>query len=266
LVISLLGIYSCSTTQKLGPAEPTENFISNRNYPGKNNFFEIDKFENVYLVYKNQLTKIDQLNGNSLTYENDRYGEITSIDVTNPQKILVFYQLYDIIITLDNSLAETSIIDLKRFEYTDIDVVAASNDNNIWLYDPISFELRKIDKNGKILAQSFSLNSVYLDQVIPNFLIEHKNMVYMNSPEDGILIFDNLGQYIKILPITSLTDLQIANGNIIYVSSEGPVSYVTAQIDNLPIQGIDAENYNQLRISKTHYYLGYDDGVDKVRR
>ena len=267
LVISILSLGACSSTKQSAESNVPAVINSNRSIPQTFDSFEIDKFENVYLIKENQLKKIDQLTANIATYENDRYGEITSIDVTNPQKILVFYQLYDIIVTLDNSLAETSIIDLKRFEYTDINVIAASNDNNIWLYDPVTFTLRKINKNGKVLAESFNLYTLYLDQVDPDILIEHGNKVYMNSPNDGVLVFDNLGQYIKLLPLTSLSDMQVLNGNTIFLNDEGPQSYLSKQLEIVPIKELEnLEGYKQLRISKTMFYLGYDDGIDVVKR
>lgn len=269
LVISLWALVSCAGTKaiEIQPTLPSSEQVSARSYPESVDFFEIDKFENIYIVNGNRLKKVDQLTANLTTYENDRYGNITSIDVTNPQKILVFYDLFDIVITLDNSLAETSNIDLKIFGYQDINAIAASNDNNIWLYDPVYFRLKKINNRGTVIAESLNLSGYYLDQVHPTSIKERGNKVYLNSPEDGILLFDNLGQFIKVLPLKDLTDFQVRKSNIIYHSFKGAFIYFTEGLYDKPLVDIDLSElakWKQFRMSKSHYYIAFPDGVDKV--
>jgi len=269
LVISLYALISCTGTRTIDtqPVIESPGPVSKRSYPGSVDFFEVDKFENIYLVDGNRLKKVDQLNANVTTYENDRYGNITSIDVTNPQKILVFYDLFDIVITLDNSLAETSNIDLKIFGYQDINAIAASNDNNLWVYDPIYFRLKKINYRGTVIAESLNLSGYYLDQVHPTSIKERGNKVYLNSPDDGIVVFDNLGQFIRVLPLKDLSDFQVRKNNIIYHNLKGAFIYFTEGLYDKPLDDVDLServHWKQFRMTISHYYIAFTDGVDKV--
>ena len=76
--------------------------ITTIDLPIKNCRLAADNLGNGYVYDLNTIIKYSP-NGDSIgTYSNNRLGNITSIDVTNPYKILVFYADYSIIVFLDN--------------------------------------------------------------------------------------------------------------------------------------------------------------------
>lgn len=273
LGISLLCIASCTTSSKITEVTPIESIketldLNHIDILSDLDFFEIDKFENIYWVSGNKLFLKDLRNQRDYLYENDRLGTISSIDVGNPQKILVFYDDYDIALTLDNTLSERSQIDLKSYNITDINAIALSNDNNLWIYDPIGFQLKKIDERGNTLAQSLNMLSYYLDQIEPTKIIESQNIVYLLSAE-GILLFDNLGQYIKILPFENIQDFQVRNEQIIYLTNRGAFNYSIKQLAKFQIEGLDESrrtNWKQIRVGDDNFYIGYNEGIEIVER
>ncbi len=232
-------------------------------------FIELDKLGNLYWVYQNKVNLYDVQNQKKHQYENDRLGYISSIDVNNPQKILVFYDDYDIVVNLDNALSERSRIDLKDFGFTDINAIGISNDNKIWIYDPTTFQLKKINEIGNLFGESLNLNSLYLDQINPIKIVEHNNMVFVNSPQDGILMFDNLGQFIKILSLKDLKDFQIKGDQIIYRTEKGAFSYSTKFYDFFQIEGLDESNkkeWKQIRIGQKYNYILLPHGVQQTKK
>jgi len=232
-------------------------------------FFEIDKLGNLYWVFENKLNLLDCQNDKKYQYENDRLGNISSIDINNPQKILIFYDDYDIVKNLDNTLSERSRIDLKDFGYTDINAVGISNDNKIWIYDPTTFQLKKINEVGEVFGESLNLNSLYLDQIEPIKIIEDNNFVFVNSPNDGILMFDNLGQFIKILSIKNIADFQIRKDQIIYFDDVGVYSYSTQFYNAFQIEGFDEtkkQEWKQIRVGREYNYLLLPNGVQRIKR
>ncbi|MEO7047207.1 MAG: hypothetical protein ABI091_18025, partial [Ferruginibacter sp.] len=70
--------------------------------PGKYSFMDVDVLDNIYLItVDNQLVKINS-NGDSVASFNDvkKYGNPTFIDVSNPLKILVYYQNFSTVVVL----------------------------------------------------------------------------------------------------------------------------------------------------------------------
>ena len=67
---------------------------------------EVDKLGLVYLV--NNGNEIIKLQGEQILfrYSSKRLGNITRLDVSNPQKVLVYYGDYYQVVFLDNTLSE----------------------------------------------------------------------------------------------------------------------------------------------------------------
>ena len=64
-------------------------------------FIGVDSFQNVYTLKGNAFYKNNQEN-----YQNLNLGEIFSIDIRNPFKIVLFYKNFNTVILLDNRLNE----------------------------------------------------------------------------------------------------------------------------------------------------------------
>ena len=97
-------------------------------------FIGADTFENLYYVIDNTLFK--KTKQKTYNYRNTQFGEISSVDIANPLKVLVFYQDFNTIVILDNRLNElTDAINfgIESFSKNIANVTIASN-NNLWLY------------------------------------------------------------------------------------------------------------------------------------
>src|SRR5688572_3667151 len=75
---------------------------------GNFDFFEADNFGNIYTVKNEELCKYLPNGKRHARYSNLRYGNITSLDVSNPLKILLYYRDFQQIIFLDNQLSVNS--------------------------------------------------------------------------------------------------------------------------------------------------------------
>src|SRR6267142_1538777 len=78
--------------------------------------FNVDNLGNIYVLNKDNRLKKLSSQGDSLAVFNDvrRYGQIASIDVSNPLKILVYYREFTTIIELDRFLNIINTIDLRK--------------------------------------------------------------------------------------------------------------------------------------------------------
>ena len=66
---------------------------------------------------------------------NKSYGNITSIDCSNPFEIYVFYKDQNILVFFDNMLNIRGEVRLNDFQMNNVTCVSRSYDNHIWLID-----------------------------------------------------------------------------------------------------------------------------------
>ncbi|MDR6966356.1 hypothetical protein J2X31_000349 [Flavobacterium arsenatis] len=128
-------------------------------------FVGIDKFGFQYFIKNNVLFK--QKDGQSLEYKNLSLGKITRVDLQNPLKLLLFYEDFNTIVTLDNQLNETQRVNFS--ENTTPIIVSATgiaSQNRFWIYNSLTQQLGLYDylKNTlQPLASPFQENLNYYD-------------------------------------------------------------------------------------------------------
>jgi len=78
----------------------------------------------------------------------------------------------------------------------------------------------------------------------PNFLIEHNGKLYLNSPNDGILIFDIYGSYLKTIPLKNLESFQVQYPYIFYTLNKKFYSFHLLTFENIEITDISEDCSN----------------------
>ncbi len=248
---------SCGSTQKFIPIDGKKEYVLRESILD----IRIDNLQNIYILNrKNQVLRFNQSFEKQFDYSNNLIGEIKSIDATNPQKILCFIKDFNRILVLDNTLAEINIIDLSTSEYLDVSAVARSNDDKIWLFDPINQTLVKVNDLVEKQFESNRLSDLNLGMINPVLIKEKNNIVAMSDPEVGILIFDNFGQFIKLIPEKGIETFQIY-GDYLFFTQNGKyyqyhiVRYEKSEIPNM------IEGYDSFIITKGNVYYIDQNGI-----
>lgn len=159
--------------------------------------YKVDRLGNVYYIdTKNVLNKFEPKIKRYTKYADLKSGKISSVDVSNPLRIVVFYEDQAIVKFLDVNLTEINSFQI-RSNYADgwISLVSGSNNNGIWMYDNIN---RKIIKLGEQLNTQFSSGDLYLvlsKKINPTFLIENSDELYLGDTTNGVFVFDLFGGY-----------------------------------------------------------------------
>ncbi len=217
-------------------AQDTAFHQPNRGIAVQGNFtdFSVDNVGNVYLVInQQQLKKLDS-KGDSIAVYNDfkRYGKISSVDVSNPFKILVYYKDALTIVVLDRLLSVKNIIDLRKAGIQQAIAVRLSYDNYIWIYDEVEARIKKIDESGKTLSQSTDLRNVFEDVAAFETIIDDNKSLYLYDKTRGWFVFDYYGAFIKKYPFINWKDVQVINGTMLgrsdanlYSAKTGDFSY-----------------------------------------
>jgi hypothetical protein len=192
-----------------------------------------DNLSNVYTISKDKFTKYDVKLKFQKEFSNKTFGNITTADVTNPLRPLLFYRDFGRIVFLDNTLSQNGEpIALEKLGYPLATLAASSFDNGLWIYDQPSFELIRFDNALEISNRTGNLSQILGIELQPNFILEKDNHLFVNNPATGILIFDVYGTYIKTVPVVHLASFQVSDDNIIYFSEDilNSWNYKTAEL------------------------------------
>ena len=183
---------------------------------GPYDYFTVDNLGNIYTVREDELIKYLPNGKLFARYSNLKLGSISSVDVTNPLKILLYYRNFQQIIFLDNQLSVNSnIVALDRVGLEQTDLVCAGSNNSFWVYNKQNNELVRFNENSEKIAATGNLKQILQTELYPNYMLEHNNYLYLNCPETGIYVFDIFGAFSKIISIKDLKQFQV-NENLIY--------------------------------------------------
>lgn len=225
----------------------------------------VDNFSNFYTVGNNKLFKFSPDGGFLYPYEENKYGKIGMIDVTNPMKVLVFYPDVLTVVTVDKFLAPLSTYNFFDLGYQNVSAVGSSFDGRLWFYDNITFKLKKIDETGQVFRESQPLN-VFVDAVPnPNFIIEKDNIVYVNDPNIGIMVFDGFGSYAKTVPLKGLKKFQVFQDQIIYFDNGKLSAYNLVTFDLKSLTLPDTTEIEMAAIQKDRLAILKKDKIDFYR-
>ena len=178
--------------------------------------FNVDNLDNIYLITPgDQLKKINS-KGDSVGVFNDvkRYGNVHSIDVTNPLKILLYYKNFATVVVLDRFLNIRNTINFRKKNIFTVQTIATSYDNNIWLFDEQDYKLKKINEEGKLLQETTDFRMLFDSIPSPTQLTDKENFVYLYDAEKGFYIFDYYGSFKNRLPFLNWSNVAISEKNM----------------------------------------------------
>jgi len=195
----------------------SEEFRLINSIPFTNVQVTTDRFGNAYVFTENQLVQYDSLGRKIANYSDRHSGFLTSVDASNPLKILLFYRDFARLQLLNKQLAVASTVELRDIDIMQPIVACQSSLDGYWIYDQHDFSLKKIDVNLRILFKSNDMNQTLGYPLEPVSMIEANDYVYMNNPSTGILVFDKYGTYYKTIPVFPVASFQVIDKDLLYL-------------------------------------------------
>ncbi len=232
-----------------------------RTIPVAARMMTVDELGNIYLVKTdNSLVRYTEQGDSTTVYQGVQNGEIGSVDVSNPLRIVVYYPAYGRIVLLDRMLAKKNELDLKKINILNASVVAAGADGNLWVYDPFNAKLRKIDEQLHEIGQSNDLRQDAGMVPTPSFMVERERRLFICDTAQGILTFDRYGSYINTLSIYGVKYLQVYGPQLIYLHGDTLSSYNMDAItwNDIPLPDGDQPIINAALNRSTLYILYAD--------
>lgn len=216
-IISLLAVLSsvfCANAQKSGDSLQLQLLES---IAGHYSNMTVDNLGNIYaLADNNSQMKKMKPNGDSLGIFNDikQYGNIYSIDVSNPLKILLYYKDYTTIVILDRFLNNVNKVDLRQSGILQAKAVSQSYDNLFWVFDMQEYKLKKINETGQVVFSSDDFRILFSNPINPVQIIDRDGSLYLYDPEIGWCIMDYYGAVKGQYPHQGWNNVGVRDGKL----------------------------------------------------
>lgn len=222
---------------------------------------EVDNFGNIYVISQHEISKYNANGIFQKQFSTKRYGKIESVDVMNPLKILAYYKDFQQIVFLDNQLTPSSTpISLENLGYEQASLACASANNSFWVFDNQNNELLKFDNELKTLVKTGNLKRLLDIDIKPNFMQEHNNYLFLNCPNEGILVFDTYGTYSKTIPLKMLKEFTIINGHVFYFENHTLKEYQSQTFETIEKTFSDTLIHSVFW-QNNHFYKIYSDSL-----
>lgn len=174
----------------------------------------VDFLGNLYVLQDANLYKYDTLGHLLFTYSDLMNGAATSVDVSNPMKVMLYYQDAQQLCFLDEHLALISTYDLTEYGFYSVVQAATSSHNRVWLLDPAQQELICTDFRGKVINRS----RLSIPDLLPSQMFcTPEGKVVLCSFNTGLFLFDAFGTLVKQLPILTDKFVQVDKDNVYYL-------------------------------------------------
>ncbi|MCL2247207.1 MAG: hypothetical protein FWC10_08895 [Lentimicrobiaceae bacterium] len=200
-------------------------------------FIKIDPYGNIYAVKETQLSKFSPQGKLLYSYSDLKLGVISSIDVFNPMKIMLFYQDAGTLIFLNEQLAQiNNFVSLYDAGYFTISLASYSAGNQMHLYDNANRSFITLDFNMKEISRTpINFPSFNPQKMIE---LEEKSLAF-HDPETGIYLFDAFGTFHKLIPIITSNSVEVTPELIYYTNNDEVIIYnykvLNSEKQQLPI-------------------------------
>ena len=195
-------------------------FSSNDTINKKFNSVEVDKNLNIYATTNTGIYKYNSDLKLLYSFEYNKYGVPSSIDLHIPMKVLLYFTAYNKILVLDNRMSVVREIDLDKISTEFNNVICFSADNNFWVYDNNLQSLTKYNQNFNILYQYENMNIRIKQMIQAQHLYEVNNYIVLTDSIHGVYLFDMLGNYIRQIQLTQLRKFQLVDNQIYYLEDK----------------------------------------------
>jgi len=242
-----------------------QNLIKTKEFESKNNFTETDPLGFIYSVDEQEIIKHDSKGKILSRFSTRNYGNITSADVSNPLKIILFFKDFSAMLILDNMLNPSGdIIALENLGIPRAGMVCRAFDNGFWIFDTDKIQLQRFSNSSEIISQSGNLNQLISNSIKLKDMKEANNKVYLLNQDSCLFEFDIFGTYLKTLKLKENQKIQIKENRIltwsqnkIYILDEKSLFQQEIDFLEFKIKSISFF-YNQLIISDGKKICIYD--------
>ncbi|WP_127343589.1 hypothetical protein [Ancylomarina longa] len=197
-------------------------------------FFEVDHFGYIYVVNNSEIVKFDSKGRQICSFANSSLGTISSVDVSDPLRILLFYKNFNQILFLDRNLSKIGTeIDLYDFSDNETEQVCSSQKGGFWIYNSNENQAFHISAKGGIISESLLVNSIY-DALPVRKIKEYNSNLFLFSGNQDVIKLDQNGQFLAKIHLPDKHNISFYKNTFQYQKNSAVYEYnAKSQSDSL---------------------------------
>jgi hypothetical protein len=179
----------------------------------------IDRAGRIYLGdNKGNLNRYKPDGSFDLDYAPYRPSKITSIEAWQGLRIFLFYRDLQEYTFLNRFLVIQGEYSFNPDAIGFVEAATPTADNNVWIFDQTDFSLKKYD----IALKEIKIHTPFDLLLDPdNYDIgtmkEYQNKLYISDLNTGILVFDNLGNYLSRIPYKGIDYFNFLDDELYFI-------------------------------------------------
>lgn len=215
---------------------------------------------NIFLVSGSNLYELDAKGNFIASYSEKMYGNISSIDITNPFKFLVFYKETGTIAFLDNHLKELqSPISLPKQGLINTELACMGSDNSFWIYYNDTRQLIKFDRQLNAISSTTDLSILCPANYTPKSVIERGDKLFLEVAEFGVLLFYTTGNYLQTLNFSKISSFSPITEKLLFYKDSllkpTMMDYTVNTIQQIPLNQMYTTTNQSIYYNSTIYTL-----------
>lgn len=216
-----------------------------------------DVLDNLYITTEqNQVIKYNAQGQQMAIYNISAFGNISSLDASDPLKIIVQYAPFQKVVILDNTLSEIGRYSFTAFQPARIRLAVTARSGGFWCYDETQTRVLKISNSFDNILTTGTNLVIDLNYVPkPVSLVEFRNELYLNDTSQGIIVTDIYGTYYKTLPFKQVKSFGFANNQLWYYQNEKLHLYDTQKLEDSLQSLPTGPSPRDLKLSNNHLYI-----------
>ncbi len=186
----------------------------------------IDSYHNFYVsnfsgtIFRFDSTLSSANKTSNLVFSPEKNASASLLDARNPLRLFVFYREFQEYLQLDRFLTIVKTSNLSTQQLGFVRLAAPTGDNMLWILDDADFSLKKYDQQSEVVIFKTPLD-LLLETTNYDlcFMAEYQNQVFLVDRNSGILIFDNMGNFLRKIMIKGVVYCNFKDESICFTDS-----------------------------------------------
>lgn len=175
---------------------------------GTAHHISLDSYNNIYIADADGIVSQYDSIGRKITFFSPgKKSKVTSLDGSRNVNIFLFYKNFQEFRLLNRFLTEISTTRINNNQIGFAALGTLSSDNALWIVDEADLSLKKINLKFDQVIVNSSLLPV-LPRSKTEFVFTHfkeyNSNLYLSDRENGIFVFDNLGNYKTLIQVSDV--------------------------------------------------------------
>jgi hypothetical protein len=228
---------------------------------------EFDRFGNLYLsTEQGTIVKYDSSCNKVHSWSSAKVLPVTSIDAGHNFRIFGFYKNGQFCLLLDRNFRLLNEMDIGRWAGNGT-ATAYGSDHSIWLFDESELSLKKVDPILNQILLSVRLPLITRTDNLSIIQIEeYQNRIYVNNMEEGLYVFDILGNLLLQPGITTRYFFKFYRDELFFIDKGmlKSLHIYSQEVENL-YKIKETENIVTVLADESRILLVYHDRVVRIR-